>query len=123
MKSFRTSDLLGRIGVTADAMRRKLRAHVTGTVIARTTIDRPPHEVYAYFRWLQQQLASYVEADAALDPRPAAVEIVEDRAAELVSWRSKQGDGRVTLTRGPGRGTTEVKIELEVGPLSRLFMG
>jgi uncharacterized membrane protein len=123
MMSLRTYGWLERIGVTEVATHRKLRARLTRPLIASVTIDRPPYEIYACYRRLQRQLTSYIEAADALELRPADVGIVDDRPGELLSWRSKTGDGRVTLTRVAGTDTTELKIELEVGPLSRLFVG
>jgi uncharacterized membrane protein len=147
MKSLRTILLLGALGATAAVTavsvivgRRKLRARLAAPVIAGVTINKPPHQVYAFFRRLEQlplvmdYLESVVETDARHSVWTARLpagrtarweaEIVEDRPAEVLAWRSIPGGriqttGRVTFARAPGRDMTEVRVEMRVGVLGR----
>lgn len=128
----------GMAAVDVIAARRTQRAHdeANRPVICSTTINRPPTEVYAFFRRLSQlplfmdYLESVREADATYShwvanlPRGRTiswdVKIIEDRPGEVIAWRSVEGSlfktrGRVTFARTPGRNMTEVRVEMQLG--------
>jgi uncharacterized membrane protein len=128
-------------GVTAIdvfAARRSQRAfrEANRPVICSVTINRPPTEVYAFYRRLSQlplvmdYLASVREADRTFShwvarlPRGGTIawdaKITEDRPGEVIAWRSVQGSlidmrGRVTFSPAPGRNMTEVRVEMQLG--------
>jgi len=130
-------------GVTAlDVVAARRRGHARHPlpVIAAVTINKPPMEVYEFWRRLEQlprfmnYLAS-VEQHADRRSRWTArlpvggtvsweAELVEDRPGQALSWRSVEGSqidtrGRVTFTRPPGRDMTEVRVEMQLGMLGR----
>ena len=103
---------------------------------AAITVNRPPDEVYALWRdlenlprfmshlrsvrtdggegshWVAKAPAGTVEWDA---------EIVEDVPGQLIAWRSLEGadvpnSGKVRLAQAPGQRGTEVAVELEYLP-------
>lgn len=100
------------------------------------TINCSPEEAYAYFRKLENlptfmyHLRSVVEAGErsrwrANGPLGASIEweaeIVEDRAGQLIAWRSLPGadvpnQGRVEFRQGPAGHGTEVVVELSYEP-------
>lgn len=105
-------------------------------VMATVTINKPPQEVYAYYRRLEQlpKFMDYLESVEQLDrarskwtaklPIAGQVswesEIVEDRPGEKLAWKTVDGEklvhrGQVTFARAPGRDATEVRVELELG--------
>jgi uncharacterized membrane protein len=104
-------------------------------VISSVTINKPPDEVYAFFRKLSQlplfmdYLAEVRELDhhrshwvAKLPVGTAAwdAQIIEDRPGELIAWQSALGSpintrGRVTFANAPGRNMTEVRVEMQLG--------
>jgi hypothetical protein len=88
---------------------RTVCARWTRPVSACATIDRPPAEVYACYRQLLDQLTCHV---AACDGHPIDLEIVEQRVAAVLAWRSSSGAGRVTFTPAHRSGATAVEIEL-----------
>jgi uncharacterized membrane protein len=119
------------------AARRTQRVYTEANkpVIFSTTINKPPAEVYAFFRRLSQlprvmdYLESVREADSTFSHWVAKlplgeriawdVKIVEDRRGELIAWRSVQGSlvditGRATFTRTLGRDTTDVRVEMKL---------
>ncbi|HEU4726326.1 MAG TPA: SRPBCC family protein, partial [Kofleriaceae bacterium] len=122
------------------ATRRTARARHLSPVIAAVTINKPPLEVYEFFRKLDQ-LPQFMDYLASVEPYGARrstwtarlpmggtvswdAEIVEDRPGEVLSWRSVEGSkiqtrGRVRFTRAPGRDMTEVRVELQLGALGR----
>jgi len=141
-------------GVTAldvVAGRRTQRAYnqANRPVISAVTINKPPEEVYAFFRKLSHlplvmdYLVSVEEIDARRSHWVAKLpvgtiawdaEITDDRPGKLIAWRSVERTpintrGRVTFTRAPGRNMTEVRVELQLGflgtepsaTLARLF--
>ena len=132
------------------ASRRRMMARRRSDVIATVTINKPPLEVYEFYRRLEQlpQFMDHLEAVEPLGPRRSRwtarlpiggtvsweAEIIEDRPGSALSWCSVEGSpiqtrGRVTFTRTPGRNMTEVRVELQLailgaGPstsLTRLF--
>jgi uncharacterized membrane protein len=122
------------------AGRRTQRAYARADrpVIFAVTINKPPEEVYAFYRKLSQlplfmdYLESVTETGAKTSRWVARLpvagtvawdaEITEDRPGELIAWQSVPGSpietrGRVTFARPPGRNMTEVRIELQLGVL------
>jgi uncharacterized membrane protein len=100
------------------------------------TINKPPAEVYAFFRNLSQLplFMDYLESVRVRDatyshwvaklPLGGTVswdaKITEDRPGEVIAWQSVEGSliktsGRVTFTRAPGRDMTEVRAEIQLG--------
>jgi uncharacterized membrane protein len=128
-------------GVTAldlIAARRTQRAYneANRPVIFSVTINKPPAEVYAFYRRLSRlplfmdYLESVREADSRYSHWVARLplggtiswdaKITEDRPGEAIAWQSVQGSlfntrGRVTFTRAPGRNMTEVRCEMQLG--------
>jgi uncharacterized membrane protein len=101
------------------------------------TINRPPEEVYGFWRNLENlpRFMSHLESVRELDDRRSywkahaplgltvewSAEIVEDRANERISWRSAEGSqvpnsGTVRFLRAPGDRGTEVHLELGYDP-------
>jgi uncharacterized membrane protein len=130
-------------GVTAldvIAARRRAMARQPLPVIASVTINKPPLEVYEFYRRFEQ-LPQFMNYLASVDqhanrrstwtarlPIGGTVrweaEIIEDRPGQVLSWRSLAGSqiqttGRVTFTRAPGRDMTEVRVEMQLGMLGR----
>jgi uncharacterized membrane protein len=107
-------------------------------MIFGVTINKPPAEVYAFYRRLSQLplfmdwLHSVREADSRYSHWIAKLplggtiswdaKITEDRPGEVIAWQSVQGSlintrGRVTFTKTPGRNMTEVRVEMQIGLL------
>jgi uncharacterized membrane protein len=130
-------------GVTAlDVLAARRRGQVRQPlpVIASVTINKPPLEVYEFYRRFEQ-LPLFMDYLVSVEqhgnrrstwtarlPVGGTVrweaEILEDRPGEALSWRSIEGSrlqtrGRVTFTRAPGRDMTEVRVELQLGVLGR----
>ena len=104
-------------------------------VIAAETINKPPEEVYAFFRKLSQLplFMDYLESVREIDARRSHwvaqlpvgtlgwdAEIIDDRPGRLIAWQSVEHApittrGRVTFTRTPGRNMTEVRVEMQLG--------
>lgn len=101
------------------------------------TIRRPPEEVYAFWRRLENlpRFMHYIDDVQELDERrsrwrvrgPAGAlleweaEVVDDRPGEHVSWRSVNGAdvenaGSVYFVEAPGGRGTEVYLELHYAP-------
>lgn len=104
---------------------------------ATTTIARSPEDVYAFFRRLENapRFLSFVDSvhthddtssswtGRAPDGQPAhwEAEILEDRAGELIVWRSEPGAvvhhaGAVSFRPASGGEGTEVRLEVEYDP-------
>jgi uncharacterized membrane protein len=120
------------------AVRGARRPWVHGlTLEAAVTVRRPREDVYEFWRDLENlprfmvHLRSVTVMDerrshwVAMGPTGRAVEwdaqIVEDRPAELISWRSTGGtavrnSGFVRFTDAPGGRGTEVRVELRYDP-------
>lgn len=137
--------ILGAVGMVAGvtaldviASRRvtKAREEASRPVIATATINRAPHEVYAFWRNLERlpMFMEYLESVHDRDgesshwvarlPFGGTVEwdaqITEDRPGEVIAWESIEDSpirtsGRVTFTKTPGRDMTEVRVELQLG--------
>ena len=130
---------VGGIGaLDAYAARRAARAAAARarTTMYAVTINKPPHEVYAFFRRFERlpTFMDYLDSVRVLDdvrsrwvarlPTGGTVtweaRITEDRPGEAIAWESVEGSrvdtcGRVTFARAPGRDMTEVRVELELG--------
>lgn len=120
--------------------RRKLGAPVKRAI----TIARPPHEVYRFWRDLEQlpQFMTWIESVRDLGAgishwkvkTPAGVieydaQIVEDAPNRRISWRSMPdatvaNEGMVTFLEAPGDRGTEVIVEMRVAaPLGKTIAG
>jgi uncharacterized membrane protein len=128
-------------GVTAldiVAARRTQRTYnqANRPAIYSVTINKPPAEVYAFFRNFSQLplFMDYLESVRVQDAThshwvarlPIAgtvswdAKIIEDRPGELIAWQSVEGSliktsGRVAFARAPGRDMTEVRVEMQLG--------
>jgi len=111
--------------------------HDDTSLEAAVTIARPPEEVYAFFRRLENlprfmAFIESVQAEGATRSRwrargPGgqtfdwAAEILEDRPGELIAWRADPGAlvhhaGAVRLRPAPGGRGTEVRLDVEYQP-------
>jgi uncharacterized membrane protein len=111
--------------------------HDDVSVEATATIARSPEEVYAFVRRLENapRFLTFVDAVQTRDdllsiwtgrtpdghPVEWEAEILEDRAGELIVWRSEPGAavhhaGAVTFKPAPDGGGTEVRLEIEYEP-------
>jgi uncharacterized membrane protein len=128
-------------GVTAldvVAARRNQRAYdeANRPAIYSVTINKPPAEVYAFYRKLSQlpmfmdYLESVRETEGKVSHWVARLpiggtiswdaRITEDRPGELIAWQSVEGSliqtsGRVSFSKTPGRNMTEVRVEMQLG--------
>ncbi|MEO8698804.1 MAG: SRPBCC family protein [Kofleriaceae bacterium] len=105
-------------------------------VIYSVTINKPPREVYDFYRQLDQlplfmdYLESVTETDTLTShwvaklPLGKTIEwdaaIIEDTPGEVLAWHTTNDsafalDGRVTFTQTPGRDMTEVRVEMKLG--------
>lgn len=106
-------------------------------VIRAITVNRPPEEVYAFWRNLENlpRFMAHLQEVSVLDDRrshwkadaPAGrsvewdAEIIEDRPSEILAWRSLDGSdvpnrGSVRFSPAPGDRGTEVRVELRYDP-------
>lgn len=120
------------------ASRRVQRAYDLSNrpVLAAVTINRPPREVYDYYRRLDQlpSFMEHLEEVRITGPRTSHwvarlpvrgtvewdAEIIDDRPGELISWHSVEGSpidvrGAVTFIKAPARDATEVRVEMQLG--------
>jgi uncharacterized membrane protein len=131
-------------GVTALDVISSLRAtreaeRLTDPVIFSVTINKPPREVYNFYRDLKRlpEFMDYLESVEELDAHTSRwtaktpigstrvtweSEIVEDRPGEVIRWQSTKGshlqiEGRVTFAKTPGRDMTEVRVEMKLGAM------
>lgn len=128
------------LGASVYAARRLARARRNPSlrqVKQAVTIRRPPKEVYAFWRKLENlpRFMHYIDDVLELDERrsrwrvrgPAGAvlewdaEIVEDRPGERFAWRSVNGAdvenaGTVTFVEAPGERGTEVYLDLHYAP-------
>jgi uncharacterized membrane protein len=126
-------------GTAEDAEDERLDAggHDDVSIEAAVTIARPPDEVYAFFRRLENAprfmaFIESVQATGATRSRWVArtpsgqildweAEILEDRPGELIAWRSDPGAlvhhaGAVRFRPAPGGRGTEVRLDVEYDP-------
>jgi uncharacterized membrane protein len=129
---------LARVMDTAAANRMNHHDSSQRSASSSLTIQKPPAEVYAFYRKLSQlshfvnYLALVREADANYSHWVANLpgggtiawdtKIIEDRPGELIAWRSVEGSliktrGRVTFTSTPEPGATEVRVEMQLESL------
>jgi uncharacterized membrane protein len=101
------------------------------------TVNRPVEEVYAFWRSLENlpRFMRHLESVRVIDNRishwvakaPAGktvewdAEIIDERANELIAWRSLPGSkvynaGEVRFTRAPGKRGTELRATIEYDP-------
>jgi uncharacterized membrane protein len=111
--------------------------HDDVSIEAAATIARPPDEVYAFFRRLENapRFMAFIESVQEVDAtrsrwvaRTAAgqtldweAEILEDRPGQLIAWRSDPGglvrhSGAVRFRPAPGGRGTEVRLDVEYDP-------
>jgi uncharacterized membrane protein len=122
------------IGVVAIRRARRSLAHPR-PITAVVTIKKPTRAVYELFRDFSRlpEFMTYldkVEDNGELSTWTAILpvlgrvswkaRIIDDIPGKLLSWRSEPGSlvrtrGRVTFTRAPGRESTEVRVEMELG--------
>lgn len=118
-------------------LRRRRRADAAGPQpIFSVTINRPPREVYTYFRQLANlpRFMSWldrVEPQGVLRSHWVArlpiggtvewdAELVDDRPDEKIAWQTVEGAlfahrGQVTFAPTPGKTGTEVRVEMVLG--------
>jgi len=137
----------GALALDAVASIKATRQHRATTVRRSTTaitVNRPPEEVYRFWRNLQNlpRFMAHLDAVQIRDERrsrwiargPGRVrveweaEITEDRPNERLCWRSVEGSdlenaGAVSFRAAPGGRGTEVVLELEYVPPGGLFAG
>lgn len=129
------SQRLGRreegAGIEARPAARGVRVHKA------ITINRPPEEVYDFWRNLENlpRFMAHLESVRELDERRSywnvhapfgttvewTAEIVEDRPNQLISWRSVEdsqvpNSGTVRFAPAPGGRGTEVQLEIRYDP-------
>lgn len=129
----------GAAALDAIAARRVGNAHrtVVDPIIFSVTINKPPAEVYAFWRKLENlpKFMDYLEsvtqdgershwvARTPLGKTTAwSAQILEDRPNARIAWRTLDGTklahrGEVTFAKAPGRNATEVRVQLELGVL------
>ena len=112
-------------------------SHDDVSMEAAATIARPPDEVYAYFRRLENvpRFMAFVESVETIDETRSRwvartpggqvlhweAEILEDRPGELIAWRSRPGAlvhhaGAVRFRPALGERGTEVRLDVEFEP-------
>ncbi|MBV9890135.1 MAG: SRPBCC family protein, partial [Rhizobacter sp.] len=104
-------------------------------VIHTLTINRPPAEVYAFYRRFSQLplFMDWLEAVREIDARHSKwtvklpiggtlemdAQITEDIPGERIGWQSVhptfRTTGRVVFAKAPGRDATEVRVEMRLG--------
>ncbi|CAN5856649.1 hypothetical protein BH11MYX2_BH11MYX2_02820 [soil metagenome] len=104
-------------------------------IIFSVTINKPPMAVYEFFRNFSRlpEFMDYLDSVTELDSLRSRwvanvlgkkvsweAEITDDKAGELIAWRSVESSrvktaGKVTFARAPGRDATEVRVEMELG--------
>ena len=103
-------------------------------IIFSVTINKPPREVYDFYRKLERLpmfmdwLESVTETNAFRSHWVAKLPlgtvewdavIVEDTPGEAIAWESIDSnittEGRVTFAQTPGRNMTEVRVEMRLG--------
>jgi uncharacterized membrane protein len=129
---------LGRDGNGyTSAARRQKRAHRAVRVERVTTINKPVHEVYQFWRNFENlpRFMRHLKSVERLDDTrsrwrakgPAGLtfawdaEIVQDRPDEWIAWRSIEGSdvensGSVRFRPAPGARGTEIRVQLQYDP-------
>lgn len=114
----------------------KARRTVVDPIIFSVTINKPPAEVYAFWRQLDNlpRFMDYLESVTATGngtsrwvaklPAGRTIEwdarITRDVPNERIAWSTVEGsllqhDGEVTFARTPGRDMTEVRVRMALG--------
>jgi uncharacterized membrane protein len=115
-----------------------VRSRARGVEVRKAiTINRPPEEVYTFWRNLENlpRFMVHLESVRELDQRLSywkmhaplgttvewTAEIVEDRPSSLISWRSVEdaqvpNSGTVRFVAAPGGRGTEVQLEMRYDP-------
>jgi uncharacterized membrane protein len=127
---------VGAINTIAAVKAQKAFAEANEIVMYSVTINKPIHEVYAFFRRFErlptfmEHLAEVRELDdrrshwVARLPLGRTVEwdaeITVDRPGEAIAWQSTadsrvQTSGRVMFETAPGSSLTEVRVEMKLG--------
>ena len=112
-------------------------AHGGMSQVNTLTINRPPEEVYSFWRDFQNlpRFMSHLESVQVIDDRRSHwvantrtgatvewdAEITEDRPNQFIAWRSLDGAdvdnwGTVRFDPAPGNRGTEVRVEIEYNP-------
>lgn len=125
------------LAVLVRERRRRPSAQAQRAVRKATTIRRPQEEVYDFWRDLENlpRFMVHLESVQQIDDTRSRwrakgpggrevvweAEVVEERPAELVAWRSLPGatvehSGRVRFSPAPGDRGTEVVVELTYAP-------
>lgn len=131
---------IGGVGVLNGVAARRAQKTFGGeapTVMYAVTINKPPAEVYAFFRRFERlpSFMDYLEEVRELDDRRSRwvarlpggrpitweARIVDDIPGELIAWEALEGSrldtrGRITFARAPGSDLTEVRVEMQLGP-------
>ena len=123
------------IGILVGRRAKRAISHI-GPVTATVTINKPPREVYDFFRDFSRlpEFMDYLEAVEVTGERSSRwtaklpvvgtvsweADIIEDQPGALIIWQSRPGTrvrtrGRVKFDRTPGRDMTEVRVEMELG--------
>jgi uncharacterized membrane protein len=123
---------------------RRARRRLGDPVKRAITIARPPHEVYRFWRDLEQlpQFMTWIESirdmgagishwkvKTPAGPVEYDAQITEDAPNRRISWRSLPGasvanQGTVTFLEAPGDRGTEVLVEMRVAaPLGKTIAG
>jgi uncharacterized membrane protein len=119
------------------AARRIARSHrVSVPLVYAVTINKPPAEVYGFFRRFENlpRFMDYLDSVEQQGERRShwkarlplgrtlewEAEITEDRPGELIAWETVGRSlfahrGRVTFAAAPGEEATEVRVWMEVG--------
>ena len=127
-----------RLSRAGNATSIRAAAHHHGIRVRKSiTINRPPEEVYGYWRNLENRprFMAHVKSVRVLDDRRSywkirtplgttvewTAEIIEDRPNELISWRSTEdaqvpNSGTVRFIPAPGGHGTELHLEVEFDP-------
>jgi len=129
----------GATALDAVAARRTRRAYAAANrpVVYSVTINKPPTEVYAFYRRLSQLplFMDYLESVTEYDGRRSywvaklpigkrtvswEAEITDDIPGQMIAWESTEDSkikmrGRVTFSQTPGRNMTEVRVEMTLG--------
>jgi uncharacterized membrane protein len=123
------------LDIAAGIKNQQHRVHANRPVIYSVTINKPPREVYAFFRNFSRlpQFMDFLESVEEHDRTRSTwtaktagktvsweAEVTEDIPGELIAWRSVEGSkvktsGRVTFATAPGSELTEVRVEMQLG--------
>ncbi len=128
------------LDVIASVKAQKAHTHANRPIIYSVTINKPPSEVYAFYRDFARlpRFMDYLEEVQVYDHQRSRwiakplgsgktvaweAEVTEDIPGEVIAWQSVDGSkiktrGRVTFAKAPGRDATEVRVEMQLG-----FMG